>query len=214
LNAVFAHAAVRSEDEKLLNLLCNGTTSAWGETKLGTKAAQIYVGESNFAAASTFAVSWIADAIGKMISKGKDVAPGEMILVLNASMYVTLLKKLAATSNTAVAYAMPTVWTKGMIESYLGVRIIVSGYEMRTTSGSGIGGGGTSYQCAFLMRPKRCLAMAPKREILIETDKQIAARTLRIVATHTFGAAILDQTEGIKILSGVTATDTGHLGVD
>jgi len=212
LNGVFAHAAVRSEDEKMLNLLCNGTTSAWGETKLGAAAKQLYVGETNFAAASTFAVSWIADAIGKLIEKGKDINPGELILVLNSSMYITLLKKLSATTNTAIAYAMPTVWTKGMIESYLGVRIIVSGYEMRTMSGSGLTNDETSYQCAFLMRSKRCLALAPKREILIETDKQIAARTLRIVASHTFGSAILDQTESVKILSGITAADTDHLG--
>lgn len=215
INSVFAHAAVRAEDEKLLNLLCNGTTSAWGETKLGSTAINLYVGEvagAGFAAASTFAVSWIADAIGKMIEKGKDVNPGELILVLNPSMYITLLKKLSATTNTAVAYSMPTVWTKGMIESYLGVRIIVSGYEMRTMSGSGLTNDETSYQCAFLMRPKRCLGLAPKREILIETDKQIAARTLRIVATHTFGSAIVDQTEAVKILSGVTASDTVHLG--
>jgi hypothetical protein len=212
INGVFAHAAVRSEDEKLLNLLCNGTTSAWGETKLGTAAKDLYCGETNFLAASTFAVSWIADAIGTLISKGKDVNPGELVLVLTAQMYITLLKKLSATTNTAVAYAMPTVWTKGMIESYLGVRIIVSGYEMRSMSGSGITNDETSYQVGFLMRPKRCLAMAPKREILIETDKQIAARTLRIVATHTFGSAILDQTEAVKIFSGVTASDTAHLG--
>ena len=212
LNSVFAHAAVRSEDEKMLNLLCNGTTSAWGETKLGVAAKNLYVGETNFAAASTFAVSWIADAIGKMIEKGRDISPGELILVLNSSMYITLLKKLSATTNTAVAYAMPTVWTKGMIESYLGVRIMVSGYEMRTMSGSGITNDETSYQCAFLMRPKRCIALAPKREILIETDKQIAARTLRIVASHTFGTALIDQGEAVKILSGVTASDTTHLG--
>lgn len=212
LNSVFAHAAVRSEDEKLLNLLCNGTTSAWGETKLGANAIDLYVGETNFLAASTFAVSWIADAIGKMIEKGRDVNPGELILVLNSSMYITLLKKLSATTNTAVAYAMPTVWTKGMIESYLGVRIMVSGYEMRSMSGSGLTNDETSYQCAFLMRPKRCLGLAPKREILIETDKQIAARTLRIVATHTFGTAIIDQGEAVKIFSGITASDTGHLG--
>jgi len=212
LNSVFAHAAVRAEDEKLLNLLCNGTTSAWGETKLGAAATQLYVGNTNFVIASTFSVSWIADAIGKMIQKGKDVSPGELILVLNSSMYITLLKKLSATTNTAVAYAMPTVWTKGMVESYLGVRIIVSGYEMRSMSGSGLTNDETSYQCAFLMRPKRCLGLAPKREILIETDKQIAARTLRIVATHTFGSAIIDQTEAVKIFCGVTAADTGHLG--
>jgi hypothetical protein len=216
INSVFAHAAVRSEDEKLLNLLCNGTSSAWGATKLGgNNGNTIYVGEvdgAGFAAASTMQVSWIADAIGNLILKGKDINPGELILVLTPAMYITLLKKLAATTNTAVAYSMPTIWTKGMVESYLGVRILVSGYEMRTMSASGLGNDDTSYQCGFLIRPKRCLALAPKREILIETDKQIAARTLRIVATHTFGSAILDQTEAVKILTGITASDTGHLG--
>jgi hypothetical protein len=223
LNSVFAHGAVRAEDEKLVNLLCNGTTSDWGQDAAGSgKVADLMAGQSTgagFAAASTMAVSWIADSIGKLIAKGKDVNPGELVLVLTGQMYITLLKKLSATTNTAtntaVAYAMPTVWTKGMVESYLGVRIIVSGYEMRMGAvATGVGGGGTSYQVGFLMRPKRCLALAPKREILIETDKQIAARTLRIVGTHTFGAAILDQTEAVPILSGITSTDATHLGVD
>lgn len=219
LNSVFAHGAVRAEDEKLLNLLCNGTTSDWGQDLAGSgKVASLMAGESGgagFAAASTMAVSWIADSIGKLISKGKDVNPGELVLVLTGQMYITLLKKLSATTNTAVAYAMPTVWTKGMVESYLGVRILVSGYETRMGAvATGLGGGGTSYQVGFLMRPKRCLALAPKREILIETDKQIAARTLRIVATHTFGSVILDQTEAVPILSGITSTDSTHLGVD
>jgi len=152
----------------------------------------------------TFNIAWSADAIGKLVLKGKDVHPGECLLVLNPQAYITLLKDLAATTATAVAYARPDIIQKGLIEEYLGVRIVVSGNIMRSDMASGIGGGATTYQVNFLMRPKRALALAPKRDILIETDKIIASRTLRIVATHTFGVAAIDLTEVVPIWSGLT----------
>jgi hypothetical protein len=50
-----------------------------------------------------------------------------------------------------------------------------------------------------MMRGRRAVALAPKRELLIETDKQIATRKLRIAASHTFGVKILDFKEIVRI---------------
>jgi hypothetical protein len=202
LNRVFAHAAVRAED-KLLMQLCEDATTADFHAAGSSGNTWINCGDYNVAG-STFEIRWIADAIGKLIAKGKDVHPGECLLVLNPAAYVTLLKKLSATTNTAVAYARPDIWQKGLIEEYLGVRIVVAGNVMGSIMASGIEGGATTYQVNFLMRPKRALALAPKRDILIETDKIIAKRTLRIVASHSFGVAAIDMTEVVPIWSGVT----------
>jgi hypothetical protein len=49
------------------------------------------------------------------------------------------------------------------------------------------------------MRGKRAIALAPKRDILVETQKQVATRKLRIVASHTFGVKILDAKEIVRI---------------
>jgi hypothetical protein len=50
-----------------------------------------------------------------------------------------------------------------------------------------------------LMRGKRAVALAPKRELLIETQKQIATRKLRVSASHTFAIKILDAKEIVRI---------------
>jgi hypothetical protein len=49
------------------------------------------------------------------------------------------------------------------------------------------------------MRGKRAVALAPKRELLIETQKQIGQRKLRMSASHTFGIKILDAKEIVRI---------------
>lgn len=205
LNRVMAHAAVRAEDYDLLNLCEAGTTDQFSKAPAAGASGNtwINVGDYNLVG-STFNVAWIADAIGKLILKGKDVHPGELLLVLNPQPYVQLLKDLSSTTATAIAYARPDIIQKGLVEEVLGVRVVVAGAVMRSDMASGIGGGNTTYQVNFLMRPKRALALAPKRDILIETDKIIASRTLRIAATHTYGVAAIDLTEVVPIWTGLT----------
>ena len=206
LNSVMAHAAVRAEDFDLLNLMEAGTTSQFGETGYGSDGV-IKIGDygvNGGVVGSTFNVAWVADAIGRMIAKGKDVHPGELVLYLNPVVYAHFLKKVTASTSTAYAFARSDVQQSGMVEEWLGVRVLTGGTICRSVGASGIGGGNTSYQVAFLFRPKRALALAPKRDILIETDKIIASRTLRIVATHTYGVAAVDLTEAQPIFIGVS----------
>lgn len=200
LNAVMAHAAIRAEDQDLLALLDAGTTSTFGETLYGSdKIGKI--GDYGLKLLDThFKANWIADAIFAMMKKGKDVHPGECILYLTPVMWNSLMREILG--SAALNYSRGDVTQKGIIEDFLGVKIIVGGWITSTDSSSGIGNGGTTYQCAYLMRPKRCLALAPKRDILIETDKIIASRTLRIVATHAYGVACMDMTEAVRIHTG------------
>lgn len=87
-----------------------------------------------------------------------------------------------------------------MIEDFLGVKIVITHDNCDFHSYQT--GGATSYSAAYLMRPKRALALAPKRDILIETDKLIATRQLRIAASHTFGVVGIDYTEIVPIVCG------------
>lgn len=202
LNRVFAAAAVRSEDRDLMKLLDAGTTSQFGGAD-----GYCDVGDLSLALVDThFKAEWIADAIGEMLKKGKAVNPGDLLLWMTPVAYQSLLKEMI--SSQVFAYARGDIVSKGLIENLLGVKIVVGGYETRSTSGVGIGGGGTSYEVCYLMRPKRCLALAPKRDILIETDRLVKTRQLTIAGSHTYGVVALDITEAVRIWTGQPATAT------
>ncbi len=121
--------------------------------------------------------------------------PGDCVLWINGTAYARLLEEIVATQS--VTYPRGDIVEKGLIEDFLGVKLVVGGEvetEMRTTSATT----GTC-QMAYLFRAKRALALAPKRDILIETDRQIATRKLRITASHTFGVKLLDAKETVRI---------------
>jgi len=183
LNRTFAHAAVRAEDKVLIELVSAETAANFAgqvDRKTGT---QIFYAKN------------IPQAIGKLIAAGKEVHPGDCVLWINGKAYARLLEELVATE--AFTYARGEVVQKGVLEDYLGVKIIVGGEvetEMRTTSATT----GTC-EMAYLFRAKRALALAPKRDILIETDRQIATRKLRLTASHTFGVKLLDAKECVRI---------------
>jgi hypothetical protein len=202
LNRVFAHAAIRAEDFDLCALIDACTTalmtSLGGNTRVtfGENTNNVLLGDTA-AAGSSFQVRWIADGLAKLMQRGKDVRPGECILIMGPKNYGEMLKDLA--NSTITAFAKGSVITTGMVEDYLGVKIVVCHkppHHKFTTS---------SYEQAALIRPKRALALAPKRDILIETDKLIATRQLRITGSHTYGVSRLDNTEIVKFTTGLKA---------
>ena len=201
LNRTFAHAAVRAEDQELVKLLDALTTEHF-EGAFGRDPS---CGDTGLFLLDTwFKAEWVADCIGNMIRKGKEVHPGDCVLYLTPKAYGSLLKELAA--SQIIAYARGDIITKGIIEDYLGVRILVGGYVTKCRTSSygkgGLGSTDTTYEVCYLMRSKRCLALAPKRDILIETDRIIDKRQLRIAGSHTFGVLVLDATEAIRIWTG------------
>ena len=185
LNRTFAHAAVRAEDKCLIECVGTQTTSDFaGDVGSGTGTAEFYA-------------RYIPEAIAKLLEAGKEVHPGDLVLYMTAGPYGALLKELAA--SQPVAYARGDILQSGVIQDYLGVRIVVGGEVetgQRTTSTTT----GTC-ELQFLMRAKRCLALAPKRDILIETDRNIRDRKLRIAGSHTFGEKLLDCTECARIFA-------------
>jgi len=187
LNRTFAHAAVRAEDKVLIELVSANTASGLaGEVGDATNT---YI----------FRSRWITEAIGKLLLAGKEVVPRDLVLYITARPYASLLTELAA--SQVIAYARGDIITRGIVEDYLGVRVVVGG-EVELVYRTG-----TNESCAaaYLMRGRRALALAPKRDILIETDRQIATRKLRITGSHTFGGKLLDAKEVVRIRTNTSS---------
>jgi len=199
LNRVFAHAAIRSEDRDLVDLLAVSTTADYCSPGATTR---VFNGEDDTLGAilgdtlSSFKASWIADGLAKLMQRGKEVRPGECILVIGAKNYGALLSELVA--STPAAYTRGDIIQRGMVEDFLGVKIVPVGHAPREGGATPITGGPTTIGCVYLLRPKRALALAPKRDILIETDKLIHLRQLRIAASHTYGVLALDESEIVR----------------
>lgn len=182
INKSLAIGAVNAEDEEIMTLIVAGTSTnfAGNVTRL--------------TATNHFYSTNIPSAIKLLMVAGKNARPEECVLYMTPSAYGALLSEM--TASTVIAYAAPSMITQGLIERLFGVKIVVGVYrpnQQRTNAATG------TVDLCFLMRGKRAVALAPKRDILIETDKQIAERKLRISASHTFGVKILDFKEIVRI---------------
>jgi HK97 family phage major capsid protein len=182
LNGKFSRAAVRAEDKEIMTLIEAGsnTNFAGNVTRL--------TGDEYFYASN------ITKAMGLLLNAGKEVNPGECVLYLTGPAYGALLSELVA--SQVIAYAVPSVVTKGKVEELLGVKLVVGGYrpsQQRTNAATG------TVDLCYLMRGKRAVALAPKRELLMETDKQTSTRKLRVTGSHTFALKVLDFKEIVRI---------------
>jgi HK97 family phage major capsid protein len=182
INKMLAIAAVRAEDEEIMTLINAGTSTnfAGNVTRL--------------TATAYFYASNIPKAIKLLLAAGKQATTNQCVVYMTANAYGALLEELV--SSDVISRAVPSIVVKGQVEQYIGVSVVVGGYrptQQRTNAATG------TVDLCFLMRGKRAVALAPKRELLIETDKQIATRALRIAASHTFGVKILDFKEVVRI---------------
>jgi hypothetical protein len=182
INTVLAKAAIRSEDKMIMILIeaGTGTNFAGNVTRL--------------TAGAYFYASNIPKALKLLLNAGKQAAPEECVLYLTSYAYGALLEEIIASQIWATA--QPTLLTKGKIEELVGVKIVTGGYrpsQQRTNAATG------TVDLCFLMRGLRAVALAPKRDLLIETEKLTATRTLRITASHTAGVKILDFKEIVRI---------------
>ncbi len=184
LNANLAIAGIRAEDAKIMTLidLLTSTNYAGNVTRL--------------TASAYFYASNIPKALKLLLATGKAVKPGDCVLYMTSHAYGALLEELVA--SQIIADAEPSIINQGLVQKLYGVNIVVGGYRTRTQRTAGGVATGTVDLC-YLMRAKRAVALAPKRDLLIETDKQIATRKLRITASHTFGVNILSGKEIVRI---------------
>ena len=187
LNQILAFAAFRAEDAKIMTLVdaLTGTNFAGNVTRS--------TGSANFYATN------IPAALKLLLATGKDVKPNDCVCYMTASAYGALLTELVA--SQIIADAIPSIINQGIIKQLYGVNLVVGGYRPYACRAAASTG---TVELAYLMRAKRAVALAPKRDILIETDKQINARKLRFTASHTFGVKVLSGKEIVRIWTSKT----------
>ena len=181
----FIEAARLKEDEQILSALDSASPAA---TLYGGDATS----ESGVDAADVFSPDLIAKALKEIMEEGYGTRPGSCVLVVHPKQYQALLTNSQFTN--AATLGSPEVVRTGQITSYMGVDILVSS-KVPTGSGNGV----TTYH-AFLFR-KDAVALVPKRDLLVETEKDTGARVLQLTASHRFGCAVTFPKAVVKIIT-------------
>ena len=174
LEEKFRTAALRAEDQVILDLLMADTD----------------VPELDKTAVSIFDADFVAEAIVQMQKAQKIVEPGSCALVLSPSFYEDLWKDVMG--SMGIVFARPDVIQKGRLTEFLGHEVRIAGYlpEWDVTN---------HYVSAYLIKKKACVGFAPKRNLLVETEKLTKERQLQITASHTFARVVIDPKCAVEI---------------
>ena len=189
----FVEAAKMAEDAYILSKLdaipdADLAAHLWGGDATGY---------GDVDAADVMTPDLIAKAIGAIMQKGYMVKPGSLVLVVHSKQYEDLLRNEQFTNASKLG--SPDVVKTGRITSYMGVDIVVSNKVPVTEAGSVDGTNpAVDVYHAFIM-PKDAVVLAPKRELLIETEKLTGERVLQITASHRFGAEVLFPDAVVRI---------------
>jgi len=185
INKRFIRAALRSEDRIILEDLDGNTTN---------QLAGVIDRDTESTLTGKISATDIPLAIGKLLTAGKDASPGECVAYLTAGAYAGLLEDLAA--SQPFAFASPEYLRTGIVASLMGVKIVV-GHTWAIGPPRG-GATGTCYAC-FLGRWRRGVVLAPKRDLLMETEKDTRTRSQFLTGSHTIGLKVLDPKEFVRI---------------
>lgn len=185
INGVFAQAAIRAEDRVMLSKFPAITSDQFGG----------YIdGHSRTA---KFYAEYVPQALGKLLEAGKAASPGECVLYMSACMYGAFLEELA--ESQPAAFATPEVLRTGVITKYMGVHIVVGPASWYYEWGEGTTQKST-VACALLGRWKRGIVLAPKRELLLETERDTVLRSVKMTGSHTLAAKIVDAKEFVRMM--------------
>jgi hypothetical protein len=172
LEGKFEAAAYRAEDKEILDVL-------YAEADVPE------LDKSAETGTNLFPASYIAEALGVMGGEGKEVQADQCVLVINWACYDYLLRDIAGTQ--ALAFARPDAIRSGVIGNLMGVAIAIGNYLP----------GATKYSAYLLHRNSAVLA--PKRELLLETERNTRDREVKLTGSHTFGREILDEKAAVEI---------------
>jgi N4-gp56 family major capsid protein len=178
----FIEAARLQEDSSILSAL-----------NAATPAATLYGGDAtdtaSVDAADVFSPDLIAKALKEIMEEGYGTRPGSCVLVLHPKQYQALLTNSQFTN--AATLGSPDVIRTGIISNYMGVDIVVS-TKVPVTAATSLDGVNPVVDVyhAFLMR-KDAVALVPKRDLLVESEKDTQARVLKLTASHRFGCAVV-----------------------
>ena len=188
INQNFGKAAIRAEDKIIMEAIAALTTSQFaGVIDRSTATAE-------FHAAS------IPKAIGKLLDAGKEADPGDCVVYLTAAAYGALLSELS--DSQPAAFATPGVLRTGRVVDYMGVRIVVGAAHVTSVrTGDNTG----TYNCCAFGRYRRGFVLGPKRELLVETEKDTVGRSTKITGSHTLAGKVIDGKEFVRINTSETA---------
>jgi len=185
----FVEAAKLKEDEIILTQL--------DAIDAGDLAAVLYGGdatsEDGVDSGDVMDPDLIGKAVKEVMEEGFPVKAGDMAVVLHPKQYQDLVLNTQFTN--VAAWGARDVVSTGRLTSYMGVDILVSG---KVPTGTGSGGITTYHAYAFR---KDAVALVPKRDLLIETEKDTAARLLKLTASHRFGVGILFPKAVVRIIT-------------
>lgn len=178
----FTEAIIARLEEKFEQALIRGMDEAVYKTleSMGEAGSPTINVLDKSSAVVFFDADWIADALLEMGKDEKSMAPGEYVLVISPHMYNDLYKDIA--SSQALVYARPDVVREGLVSEFMGVPILVS-VDLPTHA--------SNAYWAFMIH-RDSITVAPKREMLIETEKDTVARKIKITGTATFAHAVVD----------------------
>lgn len=142
-----------------------------------------------------FDADWIVDA---MAATGKDFRPEDWVLVLTPAQYVALYKDIV--SSQALTFARPDVVRQGLVSEFCGVKILVLPKANMPN-----GGTGNAYKCACLIH-RSAVVVAPKREMLFETQRVPESLIVKLAASYTFADAVVDPSACCKIITAESAS--------
>jgi len=186
---MFVEAAKLKEDEVILSRL--------EEVSSDELAAIIIAGgktsEAELTASDVLTPELIAKAIGAVLAEGYLVRPGDLTLVVHPKQYQDLLQNAQFTNAAALGSA--EVVRTGRLTQYMGINIVVSTKTPMSTSSDGT----TTYH-AFVFH-KDAVALAYKRDLTIEQERDIAARVLKLMATHRFGVKVVLPNAVVKLIT-------------
>jgi hypothetical protein len=176
LEGRFEQAAFRAEDKEILDTLYadSGVPELDKSAESGT---------------NKFPASYIAEALQTLGSQGKEVNADECVLMINWKCYEHLLKDIAGTQS--LAFARPDAIRTGVVGNLMGVNISTGNYLP-----------GASKFSAYLLH-RNCSVLAPKRELLLETERNTRDRQVKLTGSHTFGRVTLDNKAAVEILTNI-----------
>ena len=187
IEEMFTEAAKLKEDEVILSKL-DGIAEPAATLYGGGKAS-----EADITDADVFTPDLIARALGAIMAQGYLVRPGDLTLVIHPKQYQDLLTNTQFTN--AAAWGSREVVVSGRLTQYMGVNILVS-----TKVPTGTSSAGTTTYHAFVLH-RDAVALAYKRDLTLEQERDITTRTIKIMATHRFGAEVILPKAVVKIIT-------------
>ena len=181
IEAGYLDAAKIMEDVTIMTAMLAGSGSCAGVIASGT----VSGAAGSICSTDTFVAKSILEGLRLIAEAGYSVNPGDLTLVLapkqlqDLLLDTTVVKMLSATEGPGTE-----IQATGRLTRWCGVNILVTGTPLTTT-----GTGNATVYRAFLFR-NDAVALVPKRNLLIETQKVTTDRNITITGTHVFGVGI------------------------